>query len=238
MFGKKLVEHNPENQNNVFLLARASIQTSNLAQWLNGANAETPALIENSIEHNLRLLEQHPFNLKTKLELAWLHGELGEYYFSTDDQTNAKVHFESNLERLNELFVLAPEEPSHTRELVWMLSVCPNRELRDPEMALELALKHATTPEATSNVHEYLACAYFANNQFENCAESFSELEQVGEPSQGICFVAALAELKAGNLNRAKEILAKEESDWKNQRGTLLIRRLRNLIEDQLAAAD
>jgi tetratricopeptide (TPR) repeat protein len=90
---------------------------------------------------------------------AGLHGVLGDIYTNQGDHAKAIAAYERSL-RLDD------RQPNILNNLAWLLATTQREELRDPRMALDLALQAAELDPAP-HILDTLAECYFVNGQVE-----------------------------------------------------------------------
>jgi tetratricopeptide (TPR) repeat protein len=95
---------------------------------------------------------------------AVLLGELGDLYQASGRYSEAAEAYTASL-RLN------PENPTILNNLAWLLSTCPDPDIKNAPRALEIALK-AVELELSAHILDTLAECYFANGLYEQAVEA------------------------------------------------------------------
>jgi Zn-dependent protease with chaperone function/Tfp pilus assembly protein PilF len=97
-----------------------------------------------------------------------LYSNLGDLYYNINDYTETIRAYEKSID-------LKPDNPHVLNNLAWLYATCEDKNLRNPERALNLALKAAALEESP-HIMDTLAESYYINGQLEEAvsAESYA----------------------------------------------------------------
>jgi Zn-dependent protease with chaperone function len=98
----------------------------------------------------------------------YLYSNLGDLYYNINDYTETIRAYEKSID-------LKPDNPHVLNNLAWLYATCDDKNLRNPERALNLALKAADIEESP-HILDTLAESYYINGQLEEAvsAESYA----------------------------------------------------------------
>ncbi len=93
-----------------------------------------------------------------------LYSNLGDLYYNINDYTETIRAYEKSID-------LKPDNPHVLNNLAWLYATCDDKNLRNPEHALNLALKAAALEESP-HILDTLAESYYINGQFEKAVST------------------------------------------------------------------
>ncbi len=96
----------------------------------------------------------------------YLYSDLGDLYYNINDYTETIRAYEKSIE-------LKPDNPHVLNNLAWLYATCDDKNLRNPERALDLALKAADLEESP-HILDTLAECYYINGQLEEAVSTES----------------------------------------------------------------
>ncbi len=96
----------------------------------------------------------------------YLYSNLGDLYYNINDYTETIRAYEKSIE-------LKPDNPHVLNNLAWLYATCDDENLRNPERALDLALKAADLEESP-HILDTLAECYYINGQLEKAVSTES----------------------------------------------------------------
>jgi len=95
-----------------------------------------------------------------------LYSNLGDLYYNINDYTETIRAYEKSID-------LKPDNPHVLNNLAWLYATCDDKNLRNPERALNLALKAADLEESP-HILDTLAECYYINGQLEEAVSTES----------------------------------------------------------------
>ena len=95
-----------------------------------------------------------------------LYSNLGDLYYNINDYTETIRAYEKSID-------LKPDNPHVLNNLAWLYATCDDKNLRNPERALDLALKAADLEESP-HILDTLAECYYINGQLEEAVSTES----------------------------------------------------------------
>jgi len=93
-----------------------------------------------------------------------LYSNLGDLYYNINDYTETIRAYEKSID-------LKPANPHVLNNLAWLYATCDDKNLRNPERALDLALYAATIKESP-HILDTLAECYYINGQLEKAVST------------------------------------------------------------------
>ncbi|MCD4787713.1 MAG: M48 family metalloprotease [Desulfobacterales bacterium] len=93
-----------------------------------------------------------------------LYSNLGDLYYNINDYTETIRAYEKSID-------LKPDNPHVLNNLAWLYATCDDKNLRNPERALNLALKAADI-EKSPHILDTLAESYYINGQLEEAVSA------------------------------------------------------------------
>ena len=93
-----------------------------------------------------------------------LYSNLGDLYYNINDYTETIRAYEKSID-------LKPDNPHVLNNLAWLYATCDDKNLRNPERALNLALKAADLEESP-HILDTLAESYYINGQLEEAVSA------------------------------------------------------------------
>ncbi len=93
-----------------------------------------------------------------------LYSNLGDLYYNINDYTETIRAYEKSID-------LKPDNPHVLNNLAWLYATCDDKNLRNPEHALNLALKAAALEESP-HILDTLAESYYINGQLEKAVST------------------------------------------------------------------
>jgi len=94
----------------------------------------------------------------------YLYSNLGDLYYNTNDYIETIRTYEKSI-------ALKPDNPHVLNNLAWLYATCDDKNLRNPERALNLALKAADIEESP-HILDTLAESYYINGQLEKAVST------------------------------------------------------------------
>ena len=95
-----------------------------------------------------------------------LYSDLGDLYYNINDYTETIRAYEKSID-------LKPDNPHVLNNLAWLYATCDDKNLRNPERALNLALKAADIEESP-HILDTLAESYYINGRLEEAISTES----------------------------------------------------------------
>ncbi len=95
-----------------------------------------------------------------------LYSDLGDLYYNIDNYTETIRAYEKSID-------LKPDNPHVLNNLAWLYATCDDKNLRNPERALNLALKAADL-EKSPHILDTLAESYYINGRLEEAISTES----------------------------------------------------------------
>lgn len=96
----------------------------------------------------------------------YLYRDLGDLYYNINNYTETIRAYEKSID-------LKPDNPHVLNNLAWLYATCDDKNLRNPERALNLALKAADLEESP-HILDTLAECYYINGQLEKAVSTES----------------------------------------------------------------
>ena len=96
----------------------------------------------------------------------YLYSNLGDLYYNINDYTETIRAYEKSID-------LKPDNPHVLNNLAWLYATCDDKNLRNPERALNLALKAADIEESP-HILDTLAESYYINGRLEEAISTES----------------------------------------------------------------
>ncbi|MBW2167269.1 MAG: M48 family metalloprotease, partial [Deltaproteobacteria bacterium] len=96
----------------------------------------------------------------------YLYRDLGDLYYNINDYTETIRAYEKSID-------LKPDNPHVLNNLAWLYATCGDKSLRNPERALNLALKAADLEESP-HILDTLAECYYINGRLEEAVSTES----------------------------------------------------------------
>ena len=93
-----------------------------------------------------------------------LYSNLGDLYYNINNYTETIRAYEKSID-------LKPDNPHVLNNLAWLYATCDDKNLRNPERALDLALKAADLEESP-HILDTLAESYYINGQLEKAVSA------------------------------------------------------------------
>ena len=93
-----------------------------------------------------------------------LYSNLGDLYYNINDYTETIRAYEKSID-------LKPDNPHVLNNLAWLYATCDDKNLRNPERALNLALKAADLEESP-HIMDTLAESYYINGRLEEAVST------------------------------------------------------------------
>jgi len=93
-----------------------------------------------------------------------LYSNLGDLYYNINDYTETIRAYEKSID-------LKPDNPHVLNNLAWLYATCDDKNLRNPERALNFALKAAALEESP-HILDTLAESYYINGQLEKAVSA------------------------------------------------------------------
>jgi len=94
----------------------------------------------------------------------YLYRDLGDLYYNINNYTETIRAYEKSID-------LKPDNPHVLNNLAWLYATCDDKNLRNPERALNLALKAAALEESP-HILDTLAESYYINGQLEKAVSA------------------------------------------------------------------
>ncbi|MCD4764808.1 MAG: M48 family metalloprotease [Desulfobacterales bacterium] len=94
----------------------------------------------------------------------YLYSNLGDLYYNINNYTETIRAYEKSID-------LKPDNPHVLNNLAWLYATCDDKNLRNPERALNLALKAADI-EKSPHILDTLAESYYINGQLEEAVSA------------------------------------------------------------------
>jgi tetratricopeptide (TPR) repeat protein len=136
----RLVTASPHNPDNRRILADNHLHLAELLAFM-GGSSESEKVFAAALSLQARLADDFPRIPAYRRDLAEGLDRLGQYLAQTGRPKKAEKAFSQALALRKNLVADFPVVPGYFQELSWFLATCPNRQFRDPGLAVQKAFK-------------------------------------------------------------------------------------------------
>jgi tetratricopeptide (TPR) repeat protein len=146
-----------------------------------------------------RLGDDHPDTLRSQNNVAVACSSLGRY-------AEARRLYEETLaRRVEKLYPDHPDTIQSTNALAWLLANCPDRTLRDPGKALELAKRAVALAPTKGDYQNTLGTAYYRVGDWKNAVGALTKSVQLRKGGDGSdWFVLAMSHWHLGDMGQGR----------------------------------